>query len=72
MNFRFVGHDDAGENLAGLYSLIATCEANEVTAQTRAVGLRQVDGGPEAKEVKTGPAQRGRAENYVKTRIPGR
>jgi transposase len=29
-NFLFVGHDDAGENLAGLYSLIATCEANEV------------------------------------------
>jgi transposase len=26
----FVGHDEAGENLAGLYSLIATCEANEV------------------------------------------
>jgi transposase len=29
-NFLFVGHDDAGENLAGLYSLIATCEANQV------------------------------------------
>jgi transposase len=29
-NFLFVGHDEAGENLAGLYSLIATCEANEV------------------------------------------
>jgi transposase len=29
-NLLFVGHDDAGENLAGLYSLIATCEANEV------------------------------------------
>jgi hypothetical protein len=28
-----VGHDAAGENLAALYSLIATC------AQTRAVGL---------------------------------
>jgi len=27
-NFLFVGHDEAGENLAGLYSLIATCEAN--------------------------------------------
>jgi transposase len=26
----FVGHDEAGENLAGLYSLIARCEANEV------------------------------------------
>jgi transposase len=25
-----VGHDEAGENLAGLYSLIGTCEANEV------------------------------------------
>lgn len=24
------GHDEAGENLAGLYSLIATCEANGV------------------------------------------
>ncbi|HYD53174.1 MAG TPA: IS66 family transposase [Gemmatimonadaceae bacterium] len=29
-NFLFVGTDEAGENLAGLYSLIATCEANEV------------------------------------------
>jgi transposase len=29
-NFLFVGHEDAGENLAGLYSLVATCEANEV------------------------------------------
>jgi transposase len=27
-NFLFVGHDEAGENLAGLYSLISTCEAN--------------------------------------------
>lgn len=53
MNFLFVGHDDAGENLAGLY------EASEGTAQTRAVvGLKQVGGG--------------RAEDYVKTRIPGR
>ncbi len=29
-NFLFVGHEDAGENLAGLYSLVATCEANGV------------------------------------------
>lgn len=29
-NFLFVGHDGAGHNLAGLYSLIATCEANGV------------------------------------------
>jgi transposase len=29
-NFLFVGNDRAGENLAGLYSLIATCEANGV------------------------------------------
>ena len=29
-NFLFVGSDAAGENLAGLYSLIATCEANGV------------------------------------------
>ena len=29
-NFLFVGNDHAGENLAGLYSLIATCEANDV------------------------------------------
>jgi transposase len=29
-NFLFVGHDEAGENLAGLYSLIATCEANDI------------------------------------------
>ena len=29
-NFLFVGHEEAGENLAGLYSLVATCEANGV------------------------------------------
>jgi transposase len=29
-NFLFVGSDEAGEHLAGLYSLIATCEANGV------------------------------------------
>jgi transposase len=29
-NFLFVGTDTAGENLAGLYSLIATCEVNGV------------------------------------------
>jgi len=29
-NFLFVGNDEAGGHLAGLYSLIATCEANEV------------------------------------------
>ena len=29
-NYLFVGNDEAGENLAGLYSLLATCEANGV------------------------------------------
>ena len=29
-NFLFVGHEDAGKNIAGLYSLVATCEANGV------------------------------------------
>jgi transposase len=29
-NFLFVGTDEAGENLAGLYSLVATCEVNGV------------------------------------------
>jgi len=29
-NFLFVGNDQAGDNLAGLYSLVATCEANGV------------------------------------------
>jgi transposase len=33
-NFLFVGTDEAGENLAGLYSLIATCEANGINAVT--------------------------------------
>jgi transposase len=27
-NFLHVGHEDAGANIAGLYSLVATCEAN--------------------------------------------
>lgn len=26
-NFLFVGHEDAGSNIAGLYSLVSTCEA---------------------------------------------
>lgn len=29
-NFLFVGDEDTGEHLAGLYSLVATCEANHV------------------------------------------
>lgn len=29
-NFLFVGTDEAGENLAGLYPLIATCEVNGI------------------------------------------
>jgi transposase len=29
-NFLFVGHEQAGANIAGLYSLTATCEANGV------------------------------------------
>ncbi len=29
-NYLFVGHDEAGENLAALLSLLATCEANGV------------------------------------------
>jgi transposase len=29
-NFLFVGHEDAGENLAGLYSLVMSCEANQI------------------------------------------
>jgi transposase len=32
-NFLFVGHDEAGANLAGLYSLVATCEENGVNPQ---------------------------------------
>jgi transposase len=33
-NFLFVGHDEAGRNLAGLYSLVATCLANDVNPET--------------------------------------
>jgi hypothetical protein len=29
-NYLFVGHEEAGENIAGLYSLVATCDANDV------------------------------------------
>jgi transposase len=29
-NYLFVGHEDAGDNIAGLYSLVATCEVNAV------------------------------------------
>jgi transposase len=32
-NFLFVGHELAGQNLAGLYSLVATCEANGVNPE---------------------------------------
>jgi len=33
-NFLFVGNDVAGENLAGLYALVATCEANGLNPET--------------------------------------
>ncbi len=32
-NLLFVGHEAAGENLAGLYALVATCEANGVNPE---------------------------------------
>jgi transposase len=32
-NFLFVGHEAAGENLAGLYALVSTCEANGVNPE---------------------------------------
>ncbi|NPC70703.1 IS66 family transposase [Corallococcus exiguus] len=32
-NFLFVGHEAAGENLASLYALVATCEANGVNPE---------------------------------------
>ena len=31
-NFLFVGHEDAGHNLAGLYTLVASCEKHGVNA----------------------------------------
>ena len=30
-NFMFVGHEKAGDNIAGLYSLTATCGANGIS-----------------------------------------
>ena len=41
-NFLFVGDAEKGENLAGLYSLVATCEAHDVdpVAYLRDVLLR--------------------------------
>jgi transposase len=32
-NFLFVGHEQAGENLAGLYALVASCEANGINPE---------------------------------------
>jgi transposase len=32
-NYLFVGNDEAGANLAGLFSLLATCEANGVNPE---------------------------------------
>jgi transposase len=32
-NFLFVGHDEAGAGLAGLYSLVASCHANGVNPE---------------------------------------
>jgi transposase len=48
-NFLFVGDPDKGENLAGLYSLVSTCEANDVdpVEYLRDVLLR-VDDHPDA------------------------
>jgi transposase len=41
-NFLFVGHQEAGEHLAGLYSLVSTCDAHDVdpVAYLRDVLLR--------------------------------
>ena len=49
-NFLFVGHEEAGQNLANLYSLVATCEANgvEPTAYLADV-LMRVSSEPAAK-----------------------
>jgi transposase len=33
-NYLFVGNDGAGENIAGLYSLVATCEENGINPET--------------------------------------
>ena len=33
-NFLFVGHENAGDNVAALYTLVATCEAHGVKAIT--------------------------------------
>ncbi|MCP3170237.1 IS66 family transposase [Myxococcus qinghaiensis] len=32
-NFLFVGHEAAGESLAGLYALVATCEVNDINPE---------------------------------------
>ena len=32
-NFLFVGHEAAGENLAGHYALVATCKSNDVNPE---------------------------------------
>jgi transposase len=32
-NYLFVGNDEAGDNIAGLYSLVATCQANGVNPE---------------------------------------
>lgn len=33
-NYLFVGHDEAGANIAGLYSLVATCLTKDVNPET--------------------------------------
>ena len=33
-NYLFVGHDEAGASIAGLYSLVATCQANGVNPES--------------------------------------
>lgn len=49
-NFLFVGHDQAGENLAGLYSLVATCEANGINPQEYLADvIMRVSAHPQAK-----------------------
>ena len=49
-NFLWVGNETAGENLAGLYSLVATCEANDINpAAYLADVLWRVNDHPNAK-----------------------
>lgn len=70
-NFLFVGNDQAGQNLAGLYSLVATCIANEINPEEYLADvLLRVKAHPNSRILDLLPPQWKRLRDGEETRAP--